>query len=506
MQLFIRSSAVQMYEFPYIHFHEFYSVNIFVIFLYCRSDIPENHSPSKGNQLSKKHRPNLSTLKSKKKVRYERVSNAVENEARNSLKDDLQVCQTSYTNETPLVEGDENLFSDPNESTKLYQNFAEQRHNGKVHISDEEAVRPKVLAAVTEGVHCPPQRQVAKVSVSDREVCSPVTEEVCYPSREQGAKVSDEASVCPKVCAPVTEDARHSSQQQGAKMSVSDEVSVCPKVCVPDTEDVQYSPQQQDAEIYFSDGVSVHPDILVPDTEDVYPEEADIGSHCSIGFPSAASTPLAAANSPLFGYDSDNGDDGDDDISVGILRGATETLSCNDTVNLLTAAKTQLSNLPKSDSQFPVDLSFSQPQSPTVPSRTRSLQQDLNLTADCSVSLLPHGMKNEENESKNELKSGGDSTKNSNDTVFVSSKKNEQQIHPERGENRNYPMKKVSKQTTLDGKLLKVKECGEESDTNAGKRKRELSDEHDNFAWPSENENEHVSVRRWVVLGKRPQL
>lgn len=441
-----------------------------IIVLYCRNDVPDNCSPSKENELSKKHRSNLSTLKNKKKVRYERVSNAADNKGQNNLKDDIQVCKTSYTNEGSLVEGDENLFSDPNESTKLYQNFTEQRYNRKVSISDELAVCPKVLTADTEGVRCCPQLQGVKVSVPDR------------------------VSIYPKVCAPVNGDVRYPSQRQGAKVSVPNGMSVCPNVCVPDTEEAHCSPQEQDVKSSVSDGMSVHPDILVPDTEDVHPEEADIGLHCSIGFPSAASTPLAAANSPLFGYDSDNDDDGDDDISVGILQGATEKSPCNDAVNLLTFSKAQLSNLPKSDSQFPVDLSFTQPQSPTIPSRTRSLQQDLNLTADCSVSLLPHGMKHEENESKNDLKSGVDSIKDNNDTVFIRNKKDEQQIYPERDENRNYPVKKVSKQTTLDAKLLKVKESGEQNDTNTGKRKRERSGERDGFAWRNENDSEHVST------------
>ena len=428
-----------------LNFNYFF-VKFTMINLYCRNDVPDNCSPSKEHELSKKHRSNLSTLKSKKKVRYERVSNAADSKTQNNLKDDMQVCNSSYTNEGRLVEGGENLFSDPNESTKLYQNFTEQRYNEKVSIPNELAVCPKVLAADTKGAQC-------------------------------------------------------SLQPQGAKVSVPEEVSVCPKICVPDTEEVHSYPLQQDTKISVSDGMSVHPDILVPDTEDVYPEEADIGLHCSIGFPSAASTPLAAANSPLFGYDSDNDDDEDDVISVGILQGATEKSPCNDAVNLLTAAKTQVSHLPKSDSQFPVDLSFTQPQSPTIPSRTRSLRQDLNLTADCSVSLLPHGMKNAENESKNDMKSGKDSIKDSNDTVFIRNKKDEQQIYPERDENRKYPMEKVSKQTTLDAKLLKVKESGEENDANSGKRKRESSDERDGFAWPSENDNQHVSSdQMWVIL------
>ena len=375
----------------------------------CRNDIPDNCSTLKENEHSKKNR-NLSTLKSKKKVRYNRMCNArssaVENKGTDSHEAHLHICQASNKDEKLMVEGDENLFSDPNESTKLYQNSPKQHQHGKVSISDEVTVRPKIL--------------------------------------------------------------------------------------VPDTEDVPYSPHHQGAKVSVSDGVCVRPEILVPDTEDVYPEEVDNGLHCSIGAPSAASTPLAAANSPFFDYDNDEDDDNDN--SLDNLEGAVDKSPCDDSVNLLTTAKTQLAHLPKSDSQLPVDLSYTQPQSPTIPSRTRSLQQDLNLTADCSVSLLPpHGMKNDETEAKTELKSGVKATTNNDDTAFITNEIREQQTHPKRDGNANR-MKKVTKQTTLDAKLFKVKSSEGERDVSVGKRKRESSDEveGDGFEWPSESK--HVSI------------
>ena len=434
--------------------------------LYCRNDVPDNRSPLKENEHSKKLR-NLSTLKCKKKVRYNRISNLTEKKPGKSLREPVQVCLSSDTSEKSLAEGDENLFSDPNESTKLYQYFAEQKNIVKVSTSD----KPHVTVGL-------------KVLSSD-------LKEMQY-SHCQGAKMSvhDEVSVCPKV--PITDiDHTHcSTQGYGAKVhvSVSNGVSAHHLILVPDTEDVNCSPKQQDAEVSVSNRVSAHPDILVPDTEDVYSEEADIGLHCSIGAPSAASTPLAAANSPLFGYG--DHDDDDNEMSIVSLGRSTDKSPCDDTVNLLTAVKTQLSNLPKSDSQFPVDLSYTQPQSPTIPSHTRSLQQDLNATADCSVSLLPQGTRNG-NGCKNDFKSGVDYCKDDDDTVFLSNRTDKQQTRLKRDKGIKTQMKRVSKQTTLDAKLSKGSESEGEKDVSSGKRKRESSDEND-FMWTSESKQ--VSV------------
>ncbi|KAL9962287.1 hypothetical protein ACROYT_G031374 [Oculina patagonica] len=226
----------------------------------------------------------------------------------------------------------------------------------------------------------------------------------------------------------------------------------------------------------LADGIPVQPEILVQETEDVYSEELADGFHCPLGAPSAASTPLAAVDSPLFAYDND-----DNDVSVDILEGMPGKSTCDDTVDLLTNAKARLENLPKSDSQFPVDLSYTQPQSPTIPSRTRFLQQDLNLTADCSVSLLPHGMDKEE-EQKPKTDSQSRVTNDNDETVFIS-KETEERPHKERTENCH--KNKATKQTTLDAKYLKTKVTLSEKDTNAGKRKRESSDECEDSTWPS---------------------
>jgi len=126
------------------------------------------------------------------------------------------------------------------------------------------------------------------------------------------------------------------------------------------------------------EGFSVHPEILVQETEDVYSEENANDIHCSLGAPSAASIPLAAANSLLFNY----GDD-DNDVSMGILDGIHGSSPCKDTVDAVTNAKDPTKSdphfvrlprkslsdstsafviyyrdLPKSDSQFPIDLSY----------------------------------------------------------------------------------------------------------------------------------------------------
>lgn len=256
------------------------------------------------------------------------------------------------------------------------------------------------------------------------------------------------------------------------------------------------------------DGIFVHPEILVQETEDIHSEEVADGFHCSLGTPSAASTPLAAASSPLFGYDND-----DNDVSMGILERMPGKSPCKNIVDVVTNAKdltksdsqfprfpgkscdntvavvTNNKDLPKSDSQFPVDLSYTQPQSPTIPSRTRSLQQDLNLTADCSVSLLPHGMKSEEEQ---EPKSDSQSRmiKGNDETVFISGENEERSHQPaEKGHNL-----KATKQTTLDEKFLKTKVTLSENDIHAAKRKRESSDEHEDSIWPGNSKDFRVSI------------
>ena len=256
-----------------------------------------------------------------------------------------------------------------------------------------------------------------------------------------------------------------------------------------------------------TDGISVHPEILVQETEDVHSEEVADGFHCSLGAPSAASTPLAAANSPLFNYDNDN-----NDASMDIVDEIPGDSPCKNTVDAVTKTKdlaksdsqfprfprkslsdstfafvTTNKGLPKSDSQFPVDLSYTQPQSPTIPSRTRSLQQDLNLTADCSVSLLPHGMKSDEDQ---EPKSDSQSRMiKSEDTVFKI-RENEEQFHQptEKGHNLQ-----ATKQTTLDTKYLKTKVTSNGNDTNAAKRKRESSDEPEDIIWTTKSKDFRVS-------------
>lgn len=359
------------------------------------------------------------------------------------------------------------MFSDPNESTKLYQDFDEQKNIVKMPASVEPhvAVIGKVLSPVQ----------------TDRQY-----------SRCLGAKMSvhDEVSVCSKVPTTDTKNAHCSTQGYGAKVCVSNGVSAHHLIIVPDTEDVNCSLKQQDADVSVSKRVSAHPDILVPDTEDVYSEEAGIGLQCSIGAPSAASTPLAAGNSPLFGY---GDDDDDNEMSVVSLKRSTAKSPCDDTVNLLTAVKTQLSNLPKSDSQFPVDLSYTQPQSPTIPSHIRSLQQDVNVTADCSVSLLPQGMRNDEKGCKNDFKSREDYCKDDDDTVFMSNRTDKQQTHLKRDKGIKTHMKRVPHQTTLDAKLSsKGSESESEKDVSAGKRKRKGSDGND-FMWTSKSKQVSVN-------------
>ena len=365
---------------------------------YFRKDIPEDYFSVKDNESSKKYR-NLTTIKCKKKVRYDKVSSTTSSREEKKCYSYKGHGQVYYETNKKKNNDEENVFYDPNESTKLYHN------------------------------ECP----------------------------EQGPDV---------------------------EVLGSDELSVHQKILVPETEDVPCSPLQEDDNKPVADKGRIHPEVIVPDTE-VY----DYGLHCSIGAPSAASTPLGAANSPRFGYN--NGDDSKE-VSVGILDGVTGKSPSNDTVNLLTAAKSQLSHLPKSDSQFPVDLSYTQPQSPTIPSRTQSLNQDVNLTADCSVSLLPHGMRNEEVESRADYKIEQNTVKKSDDTVFVNKEANKKTDLQREGNVNNDPGK-VSKQTTFDGKLSTSKANTVDKDNSGYKRKRKSSAEADDNMWPMESK--HVSLR-----------
>ena len=370
---------------------------------YFRKDIPEDYFSVKDNESSKKHR-NLTTVKCKKKVRYDKVSSTTSSREEKKCYSYKDHGQVYYEANKKKNNDEENVFSDPNESTKLYHN------------------------------ECP----------------------------ERGPDV---------------------------EVLGSDELSVHQKILVPETEDVPCSPLQEDDNEPVADKGRIHPEVIVPDTEDPYVDEVyDYGLHCSIGAPSAASTPLGAANSPLFGYN--NGDDSKE-VSVGILDGVTGKSPSNDTVNLLTAAKSQLVHLPKSDSQFPVDLSYTQPQSPTIPSRTQSLNQDVNLTADCSVSLLPHGMRNEEVESRADYKIEQNTVKDSDDTVFMNKESNKKKEGKE-GNVNNDPGK-VSKQTTFDGKLSTSKANTGGKDNCGYKRKRRSSAEADDNMWPLESK--HVSPR-----------
>ena len=371
---------------------------------YFRKDIPEDYFSVKDNESSKKHR-NLTTIKCKKKVRYDKVSSTTSSREENKCYSYKDHGQVYYEANKKKNNDEENVFSDPNESTKLYHN------------------------------ECP----------------------------EQGPDV---------------------------EVLGSDELSLHQKILVPETEDVPCSPLQEDDNEPVADKGRIHREVIVPDTEDPYVDEVyDYGLHCSIGPPSAASTPLGAANSPLFG---DNNCDDSKELSVDILDGVTGKSPSNDTVNLLTAAKSQLAHLPKSDSQFPVDLSYTQPQSPTIPSRTQSLNQDMNLTADCSVSLLPHGMRNEEVESRADYKIEQNTVKENNETVFMN-KEAKNKTDLKREGNVNNDPGKVSKQTTLDGKLSTIKASTVDQNNSGYKRKRRSSTEADDKMWPMESK--HVSLR-----------
>ena len=237
------------------------------------------------------------------------------------------------------------------------------------------------------------------------------------------------------------------------------------------------------------------PEILIPETEFDGLSEApqgDNGLSCSIGAPSAASTPVAVANTPPFtddDDDDDNDDDGDhngddecddddddndddDDDSGRIIRKhQTRSESAS---RFASTTKAQLKHLPKSDSQLPVDLSHTQPPSPTIPSRL--LQQDLSLTLDCSVSLLPHGMKDADQD------------------LMEAAVKNHKRTSPDRTHKvKAYPLDEVTeqgchksnqsnlKQTSIDSTVLRSKVAPSKGTDalNFGKRKRQRTEEVD---------------------------
>lgn len=158
--------------------------------------------------------------------------------------------------------------------------------------------------------------------------------------------------------------------------------------------------------------------VLVPETLDVE------SNSCVIGPPSAASTPICGpGNKP----------------------------------------QAPVTRLPASDSQYPVDLSYTQPHSPTIPSYSRSACQDesTRLPSDYSCSLLPQV---DHLNGKNHLESEGTAVTNEfsrTDETNQSTKKEGDKL-------------KQSK-LKLQVKLLNVLE----SDKCTGKRKRQDSVEHD---------------------------
>ncbi|RMX50461.1 hypothetical protein pdam_00018312 [Pocillopora damicornis] len=146
-----------------------------------------------------------------------------------------------------------------------------------------------------------------------------------------------------------------------------------------------------------------------------------------------------------------------------------------------------------------VDLSYTQPESPTIPSRTRSLQQDMNLTADCSVSLLPHGLKAEEKSEKQECKPNFDS-KLVEDNVKT-------EIENEQMEKQPPPMKaastcksKSTKQTTLDTNFFSTKGALSKNDFTSGKRKRDTSGEFYDQKSHGKNEDFRDSEKEGLCL------
>ena len=449
--------------------------------MYFRDDVPNFPPPSKENEHLKKYR-NLSTLKGRKRIRYDNILNSKEKKEGKFVADNVRVCSKSSISVTSVAGDDEVLFSDPNESTKLYEDTSEKRDNQKASTTREATVTLSVIELETEDLpNCHEQQEMKRSvcggapSLSKRDLgvgqC---------PSQVESANgsVSCGVSTRPK---KGTDDVPTSSQRREVKVFPAQKTTARQNILAPDSEDVPCSPNQLNGKESGSTRVYPCPEMFVPDTEDPFPEEAELGSHSAIGAPSASSTPLTAVDSSRFHFRNDD----DDETSVGIVEGAVAS-PCDDTVSLLsvTKAHAQVSTLPKSDSQFPVDLSYSQPQSPTVPSRTRSLQEELDLSADCSVSLLPHGVK-KKNDFDDIFKTGTE-VKDNEDEDFVDNVIDELKKQLKRGEEEKNLVRKTSRQTTFDTKLLKAKGNKGGKDATINKRKRENSDDDNEFVWPSD--------------------
>ncbi|KAK2559902.1 DNA endonuclease RBBP8 [Acropora cervicornis] len=423
-------------------------------------DVPNFPSPSKENEPLKKYK-NLSTLKGRKKIRYDEISNSKEKKEGKSVADNVRVCSKSSTTVTSVAGDDDVLFSDPNESTKLYEDTSRKRDNQKASTTHESTVTLSVIELETEDLpNCHDQQEMKRSVFDGAPSLSKRDSRVgqCPPQVEStNGSVSSRVSTRPK---GGSYDVPTSSQRQEVTVCSAQKTTTHQNVLAPDSEDVPCSPNQLNGKESGSRRLS--PEMLVPDTEDPFPEEAELGSHSAIGAPSASSTPLTAVDSSRFHFRNDD----DDETNVGIGGGAVAS-PCDDTVSLLTVTKAhaQLSTLPKSDSQFPVDLSYSQPQSPTVPSRTRSLQEELDLSADCSVSLLPHGDK-KKNDFDAIFKTGTE-VKDNEDEDFVDNVIDELKKQLKRGDEEKNLARKTSRQTTLDTKLLKAKgNKGEKDATN----------------------------------------
>lgn len=445
--------------------------------MYFRDDV--SNFPSKENEPLKKYK-NLSTLKGRKKIRYDEISNSKEKKEGKSVADNVRVCSKSSTSVTSVAGDDDVLFSDPNESTKLYEDTSRKLDNQKASTTHESTVTLSVIELETEDLpNCHDQQEMKRSvfdgvpSLSKRDLrvgqCPPQVEST-------NRSVSSRVATRPK---GGSYDVPTSSQRQKVTVCSAQKTTAHQNVLAPDSEDVPCSPNQLNGKESGSRRLS--PEMLVPDTEDPFPEEAELGSHSAIGAPSASSTPLTAVDSSRFHFRNDD----NDETSVGIVGGAVAS-PCDDTVHLLSLTKVhaQLSTLPKSDSQFPVDLSYSQPQSPTVPSRTRSLQEELDLSADCSVSLLPHGDK-KKNDFDAIFKTGTE-VKDNEDEDFVDNVIDELKMQLKRGDEEKNLARKTSRQTTLDTKLLKAKGNKGEKDATVNKRKRENSDDDNAFVWPSD--------------------
>lgn len=446
--------------------------------MYFRDDIPNIPSPFKENEPLKKYK-NLSTLKGRKRIRYDKVSNPKEKNEGKSVADNVRVCSKSSTSVTSVAEDDDVLFSDPNESTKLYEDTSGKRDNQIALTTRESTVVLSVIELETEDLPNCHEQQEIKLSVCDG--ASSLSKHDVAVRQCPSQVVSTKGSASCRVSTRPKRgscDVPTSSQRQEAKLFAAQKTTARQNVLAPDSEDVPCSPNQLNGKESGSRRLSPCPEMLVPETEDPFPEEAGFGFHGAIGAPSAASTPLTAVDSSLFRF----GNDDDDEASVGILGGAVAS-PCDDTVSLLsvTKARAQVSSLPKSDSQFPVDLSYSQPQSPAVPSRTRSLQQELDLSADCSVSLLPHGVK-KENDFDAIFKTGTE-VKDNEGEDFVDNVIDERRKQLKRDDEVKNRVIKTLRQTTLDTKLLKAKGNKGEKDATVNKRKRESSDDDNDFVW-----------------------